>query len=561
MLYFDQNIRQMKNINLYLLTILLSSTAFLTASAQLTNWMKTGNGSGEGQGYDVVKDASGNVYTTGRFAGSANWGGQSATSNGSDDMFLAKYDAQGAIQWVRSGGTSNSDWGYAVTTDNAGSVYVTGWFWGTTNFGPAFVGNSTLTSTSNDVFLLKYSASGDLIWAKQFGSNGGEYPSELATDNSGNIYMSGHFTSSFMVGSNQLVNGGGYDVFLIKFDSSGTPAWSKRAGGTGNENATFIGVNDGNEVVMGGRFTGNTTLGATTATSAGDYDFFVAKFDNSGNISWAKTGGGSAFDNVECVYISNTAIYVGGRFESPSFTFNSHTFTSNGGADALMMKFDNSGTMLWANSFGGSGFDQALGMCIAASYIYVGGEMQTTVQFPGGKTLTSNGNSDAFYACYDKNGNFINAANFGGTAYDAIQNMYSGVNEGTKEVYVTGEYGSGFTLDGNTYNNSGLSDVFTASLDTFGVVPATGVKLPMAANNEEITVYPNPGKGYFYLQSDVQLGNPEIVVTDIAGKVILSKQFETATSINFNLDGNTTGIYFITLKTAEINRSFKLILQ
>jgi len=532
---------------------------FLPASAQLANWMKTGAGTGESQGYDVARDTSGNVYTTGRFTGTVSWGSSKTTiSSGSDDMFIAKYNAQGVIQWAHSGGSANSDWGYAVATDRTGYVYVAGWFWGAADFGPAYVGNGTLNSSSNDIFLLKYNWLGDLIWAKRFGGSGGDYPSELTIDNSGNICMSGHFNASFTVGSNQLVNGGGYDVFLIKMDSSGIPLWSKRAGGAGDENATFIGVNTSNEVVMGGRFSGTTTFGSTTTTSAGDYDFFVTKFDTSGNISWTKTGGGAGFDNVECVYVDNTDIYVGGRFESPAFTFRGHTFTNNGNADALLIKFDSSGVMNWATSFGGSGFEQALGICVVTNNVYVGGEMQNSVGFPRGKTLVSNGNSDAFYAGFDSSGSFINAISFGGVAYDAIQNMFPGARGGKPEIFVTGEYGANFTLDGNTYTNSGNSDVFTASLDTFGVAVATGVSSILSS--VKLNIYPNPGTGDFYLNSNVALTHALVSVTDITGKIIWKEELKESKTI-IHLNGQPAGIYFITVTSEEVNSSFRVKLQ
>ena len=117
-----------------------------------TLWSKRFGDASSQVGNSVATDASGNVIVTGSFQGTVNFGGDTLTSAGSDDIFVAKFDAAGVHQWSQRFGDATSQVGQSVATDASGNVIVTGSIQGTVNFG-----SGTLTSAgTTDIFVAKF---------------------------------------------------------------------------------------------------------------------------------------------------------------------------------------------------------------------------------------------------------------------------------------------------------------------------------------------------------------------------------------------------------------------
>ena len=163
-----------------------------------------GSTSGE-QANGVANDSSGNFYVTGYTSG----GLDGNTNSGGSDIFLVKYYDNGTKQWTKQLGTSSSDTGNEVTVDSSGNVYVTGYTQG---------GLDGTNAGNSDLFVVKYNSSGTKQWAKQLGTSSNDYATGVATDSSGNVYVTGN-TSGELDGN---TNSGSTDIFLVKYNSSGT---------------------------------------------------------------------------------------------------------------------------------------------------------------------------------------------------------------------------------------------------------------------------------------------------------------------------------------------------
>ena len=132
------------------------------------------------------------------------------TSSGSIDIFLVKYNSSGTKQWTKQLGTSSFDKGNGVTSDSSDNIYVTGWTGGDLD------GNTS--SGESDIFLVKYDSSGTKQWTKQLGTSEYDYGYGVTSDSSDNIYVTG-YTMGDLDGN---TNSGSMDIFLVKYNSSGT---------------------------------------------------------------------------------------------------------------------------------------------------------------------------------------------------------------------------------------------------------------------------------------------------------------------------------------------------
>ena len=174
--------------------------------------------------------------------------------------------AQDLVWAERAGGTS-ADFGFGIAVDGAGNSYVTGEFQGSATFGPGETNETTLTSAGDrDIFVAKYDASGDLVWAKRAGGTSNDQGRGIAVDGSGNSFVTGSFQDPATFGPGEtnettLTSAGGSDIFVAKYDASGDLVWAKRAGGTSFESGRGIAVDGSGTSYVTGFFDVSATFG------------------------------------------------------------------------------------------------------------------------------------------------------------------------------------------------------------------------------------------------------------------------------------------------------------
>jgi len=317
-------------------------------------WAKKMGGTGNDIGHSIAIDASGNVYTTGRFEGTVDFdpgpGTTNLTSEGGTDVFISKLDAEGNFVWAKQlGGTNNAE-GRSIAVDASGNVYTTGFFAETADFNPGAIVFNLTSAGSNDIFVSKLNASGNFVWAKQFGGTGNNIGNAITVDASGNVYTTGRFgsTADFDPGAGtaNLTSAGGLDVFVSKLDASGNYVWAKQLGGAGSNVANSIAADTAGNVYTTGYFqvTADFDPGPDTAnlTSVGGSDVFISKLDASGDYVWAKQLGGTSGDIGNAIILNAAGnIFTTGRFEGTA-NFDPEEGTANltsaGDFDAFVHK-------------------------------------------------------------------------------------------------------------------------------------------------------------------------------------------------------------------------------
>ena len=362
-------------------------------------WAKSAGGSADDIGYGVAVDGGGNSYVTGHYFGSVTFGTTTLTNTGSYDVFIVKYDATGNVVWAKNAGGSNYDYGYAIAVDGSGNSYVTGFF----SSSVITFGTTTLTTVgSADIFVVKYNASGNVVWAKNAGGNNWDQGKAIAIDGSGNTYLTGYFSSSsFTFGLTTLINAGNDDIFVLKFDVAGNPVWAKSAGGSSSDQGKGIAVDSsGNSYVTGYFNSSSINFGATTFTNAGGYDLFVIKYNSIGNVVWAKNAGGGGYDYSFAIAVDGSGnSQVAGYFYSPSIAFDTATLTNVGGSDIFVVKYDTSGDVVWAKRAGNGGSENCIGIALDSNgNSYITGSFTSGAVIFGTITISTLGASDMLVA-------------------------------------------------------------------------------------------------------------------------------------------------------------------
>jgi len=442
----------------------LSLTFCLLANvlnAQQWVWVKPAGGTASDYAYGVATDLTGNVYTVGSYEGTATFGTTQLTNSGLKDIFIVKYDAQGTVQWAKKAGGTSTDEGLGIAVDASGNCYVTGYFMGTASFG-----STNLTSTNGkNIFIAKYATSnGALTWAKSVSVTGDAEGAGIDVDAAGNCYITGYFrnTATFKTGLS-LTASGGLDAFVAKYNTSGTCLWAKKGGGSGLDRAYGITVIK-NSLAITGYYESTGTFGSTQLTSAGGGDAFVAKYDTSGTLGWAKSFGGSNTDYGHAVAMDTSGnCFVSGRFEIQAL-FQTTTLNSYGSYDVFLAKLSNNGSLQWVKNYGGTNLDYTKSLILNKYYdaVYLSGAFAVDASFDSLSVSSVTNSQDVFVAKVDTTGDVLWAI-AGGGLYDDDGNGVAVDTFGG--VYVAGSFYNSSAAFG-TVNVSGYGtyDAFSGKI-------------------------------------------------------------------------------------------------
>ena len=244
----------------------------------------------------VATDTDGNVLIAGNTSGSL--GGH---NQGSDDAFVAKYSASGDLLWKRQIGSHNRDNARGVATDAHGNVLIAG------NTSGSLGGHN---QGSDDAFVAKYSASGDLLWTRQISSPQRDGANGVATDTYGNVLIAGQ-TGGSLGGDNQGLD----DAFVAKYGPSGLLVWKRQIGSPRHDGANGIATDtDGNVLIAG------QTGGSLGGHNQGSDDAFVAKYSAPGNLVWTRQIGSPQDDGATGVATdAHGNVLIAGQSDSDAF--------------------------------------------------------------------------------------------------------------------------------------------------------------------------------------------------------------------------------------------------
>jgi len=416
-------------------------------------WTRVMGGAGgpaEEFGLGVAVDSSGNVYTTGYFGGTPDFGADFGTSDiktsaGAYDIFITKIKPDGTYGWTRTIGGISADLGRDITTDTSDNIYVTGYFMDTVDFGADFgISDIKISAGSHDIFVMKIYADGTYGWTKTMGGIIADDGNGIAIDSSGSICVVGCFQETVDFGADfgtsDIKISAGWDAFFMKIYADGTYGWTKTFGGTGHVWGQGVSSDSSSNVYMSGSFSGIVNFGADfgasdSKTSAGIADIFVTKINAGGTYGWTKVMGGTQYESglaIASDYSGNVCV-TGSFQDTVNFGADFGTTdlkTSAGYRDIFVTKINANGTYGWTkimgaaapDGHGGSGIDiDSLGN------IYLTGYFSQTVDFGADfgtsdiKTLA--GRYDIFVTKIESNGAYGWTKTIGGTSYDSGQDI------------------------------------------------------------------------------------------------------------------------------------------
>lgn len=386
---------------------------------------------------DLDVDGDGNCYLSGSFRIPQLTFGETTLVNiseeGEFDPFIAKFNTLGNISWATNFGGIYRDKGRCIVVDPSSAyVYVSGWFYsGTIEIGGISYYNDDNSTNTCDIFLAKYSATGDLIWATTAGGDNIDRCQDMEIDEEGNIFLAGTYKGSDIdFNGNTLENTNTYfdDGFIVKYSPDGEVMMTKKAGGMLDDIISTIAIGQNGNYYIGGTFlSSNMSINGTAISNhvqSGEatYDAFVAKYNYNDGLIWLKRAGGlgnDALNNIAVDELDN--VYLTGGFDGEDFHLDNSTLTNNGPEetfDIYLAMLNPYGNLEWLESAGSVGNDVGLQIIVEGpEEILIDCISDMDITF-GNISMTNSGGMDIYVAKFANNLNVFSGKVF----YDANKN-------------------------------------------------------------------------------------------------------------------------------------------
>lgn len=563
--------------------VTLAAVAACAQTAQTTLPLRVGS-TGSESVRDVAVDQRGNMLVGCTFERTVDFDPAAAerplTANGGIDACLVKFDAVGNYQWAITYGGPGDEEIVSVATDLQGNIYVAGTFTGGVDFDP---GPGVVQRTSRggrDVYFLKLTPEGRLLWEFDFGSTLDDQVYQLKLDSAGGIYLTGFYqrTVNFGTGGGvaNFTSAGGNDLYLARYDTNGNYVNAISIGANDDERGYAVGIDATGVIWLFGSFVSRVVdfapnSGGRVVVSQGGSDFFLSRF--SPELNHLSTFGfGGVQDDTPApggLFIDfQSNVYLTGSFRGTADlnpgpgVFNRNSL---GEADGFLIRLNARGEFQQAVSFGGTANDSGLRvMADLNGAMYVTGFYTAQANFdqgPGTRLLTANGRSgatDGFIVRYNPNSSIGWLQSFGGTPSAGLENNGAGtglIPDGRGFLLLGGRYFGRMTFGpapGVEMPNEGASDIFLARFDSEGrlVRDLTQVKQIAAVTaNANFQITPLTGGSVHTLFGNAmtsateaftatplstRLCGVEVGITDAAGREWLSPlYFCSPNQINF----------------------------
>ncbi|MDB6118305.1 MAG: hypothetical protein JWO08_2086 [Verrucomicrobiaceae bacterium] len=442
-------------------TALLLASVFSFAQADTPpdfDWVMHAGGPKHDKTRCICIDNEGNVFITGEFSGTSQWDGQTITSAGDMDFFIAKLDPAGKVMWVHTGGGSKTDRGYGVACDDAGNCYVTGHY---QSEDCKFDGKPLTLIGGYDVFVGKYDPAGKLQWITSAGGDGYDYGHGISVSGD-DVYVTGAVVGDASFGEQKRPNEKVSHVFCADYSTEGTLKWVKAAQGKGSSSGHGVSVDGAGNAFVGGHCGGLAKLGEVELTNAKGSDILIAKFNPKGDVKWVQQGFGSPHALIHEISADKDGrVWACGMFKEALHLEGGKVVENKGDNDMLLTCIDPDGKISWTVTGGGPKTDYGLGVVSdGKGGCLLTGEISDTADILG-HSLTSHGATDVYVAGIDGKGALQWITQAGGTQSDSA---YTIAMDHSGNAFISGSVSTAVAFGSTTVTSAGGGDVYVAKL-------------------------------------------------------------------------------------------------
>lgn len=528
-----------KNFNLLQIFLYVAGMLLYmhTVAQPSIQWQKFLGGTGQDEATSIQQTIDGGYIVAG-FSDSKN--GDVTDNHGGYDYWIVKLDRNGKLLWQKSvGGTGRDEAAFIQQTLDEG--FIVGGYSNSND------GDVTGNHGFDDYLIVKLDSSGNLQWQKSFGGSGVDRATSIQqTIDEG--YIVGGYSNSNDGDVTGYHGYSGSDYWVVKLDKNGDLQWQKALGGTDNDRAYSIQQTLDKGYIVAGYSSSND--GDVTGNHNSS-DCWIVKLDDEGNLQWQKSLGGTSVERALFIRQTIDRGYIMAGF---SRSIDGDVMDNRGENNYWIVKLDDSGSLIWQKSYGGTGTDWAFSVqqTTDGGYIVVGDSESNDEDVTG-----NHGGFDYWIIKLDINGDMQWQKSLGGTGSEYANSLWLN----TDGSFIIA--GSSSSTDGDVTGNhsipdhGGTPDYWIAMLDS-KVTNSGDIDF-----RQKIVAYPNPVSHWLTIDlSGLELNSTEIIINlfDMQGRKIFEKSITNIVS-KFNIEGLSKGVYFLKVENKDNCFENKLIIK
>jgi len=486
----------------------------------------------------LAVDSRDHTYLAGTFTDSFSFQNIDYPSFGLADNYLMKVDDTGVIDWIVTGGSEGNDTDGGVCVDADDAVYWVGGFWLQGNYGDLQF-NSTKSSKS--LFFIKYNAKGKVVWTKIIEGSNAKNSSPPITDKEKNVYLTGSFSDTLFVDDQLLIAQATEDVFIGKWDQNGQLVWLKNFGIRGLNRASEIAISQSNEVIIGGNFKGMLALESDTITAnTPDFDVFLAALDKNGTPKWLQKAGGVLEDDFKSLALDPAGnCYLVGQYTgrltlSEDIEITTEGFNENG----FILKYDKSGTPIWAKSIGGTNFENATDILVKEEALIISGYFEKELSIDS-SVIHAAGALAGYVWTSDISGMTTNLIPLSSDNLLLINQL--SINSSANTI-VGGVFKGTITGNNTTYASEDHFSIF------LGVLEDKSTSATTAIGHSFLNIYPNPSTNKVTIETS--FSDYSIYLWNMNGQKVYQADSPTFIAV----EKLATGTYLLELRIGSSRR-------
>jgi hypothetical protein len=454
---------------------------------------------------DVIAGTDNSLFLAGNYTANYKMTNLTETLTGNNNSFIVKLDNNGNLLWqthIISSGYSNIS---SLSCDSNGAVYACGTFKGSLN-----IENTTLdTSRVKSLFILKLNKAGEVEMLQQIAGNFSNRHISITNNSKNELLLVASFKGNIKTGIFEHTSNYYSDILIAKFNNSGKLDKANILHGKMNDMINDIACTGEDDIFITGSFKMDLLFGDKIMKTTKNSDAFLIKLNDELKFVYGKQIGGIYDDYGKSISIDNNGnILLVGSFAGEVILTGGNTLTSNGVLDVFVIKYDEDGNLIWAESFGGGANDYASSMTLSPSgNIYINGTYRGAINKDNFKIESSDFSNDIFLAKYNAAGKFRFLETAGGINVDFGRRLISDT-EGY--IYLSGDFSESLKLLDKETTEAVDNDFFIARL--YDCEESTKVKLPADTSlcTEQYIIFASENFSEYFWNG--QPGNHELII-------------------------------------------------
>ncbi|MEM8585219.1 MAG: hypothetical protein AAGF87_13155 [Bacteroidota bacterium] len=269
--------------------------------------------------------------------------------------------------------------------------------------------NEPLTSRGRaDIMVAKYTRVGNLEWVRHFGSTSEDNIFDADCDRDGNLILSGYFGQTVDFGGITLSAQGNLDMVVLKMSPEGDVIWAKKFGSTEEDGGNEVEIGPQNEIIVGAGSKGNFE----SISATGLQDAYVVSLNPDGEINWIRTVQGPGIARAKAIEVDELGrVYLGGDYAGDNYFISNNqpiSFPNYGNIDAYLISYSSNGDLRWWKTYGGPEDEICKGLINTSdNSLYLAGQFQNEVPFDGQVLNSMGGSRDIYLWKLDENGTSV----------------------------------------------------------------------------------------------------------------------------------------------------------